>query len=242
MSNTSPRILIVDDDPSVRKLLVKCFGREGYETLEATNGEQLMQQLEAHHIDLITLDLSLGGEDGLDLARQIRSTSQIPIVMVTGKGELIDTVVGLEVGADDYISKPFELREVTARIKAVLRRFQVADNMDSTTADVESNSVYRFEKWLLDTATRELRTEDGNPVELTSGEFDLLNLFVSSPRQVLSREQIMNSLKGSDWMPNDRTIDNQVARLRKKLSGSETTLIKTVRGTGYLFTGLVSRI
>lgn len=212
---------------------------------EASNGAEMHAMLQQHDIDLVTLDISLDGEDGLDLARELRSKNPVPIIMVSGKGDLIDTVVGLEVGADDYISKPFELREVVARVRAVLRRYQPTDGQQpvATISATQSNGIqkYRFENWTLDITTRELLDVDNNIVAITTGEFDLLLLFVTSPRRVLSRDQIMDSLKGNEWLPNDRTIDNQVARLRKKLvsEDSKSSLIKTVRGAGYLFTAEV---
>ena len=161
--------------------------------------------------------------------------------MVSDKGDLIDTVVGLEIGADDYISKPFELREVIARVRAVLRRYQ---SNATETMPVESDNadvVYSFAKWTLNCTTRELFSDKGDAVPLTTGEFDLLHVFVTNTRRVMSRDQIMDSLKGCDWTPNDRTIDNQVARLRKKLVADQP-LIKTVRGTGYLFTVAATKI
>ena len=242
MLQSSGQILIVDDEPSVRKLLRKCLEKEGFQIHEAANGAEMHAAIESHPIDLVTLDISLGGEDGLDLARELRTDSQVPIIMVSGKGELIDTVVGLEVGADDYISKPFQLREVVARVRAVLRRYQTT-SAQSTPSD-DGKHCYRFNNWTLDSSTRELLDADNIPVSITSGEFDLLLLFVTAPRRVLSRDQIMDSLRGNEWLPNDRTIDNQVARLRKKLTvpAGEVSLIKTVRGTGYLFTAEVTRV
>ncbi|OED39976.1 DNA-binding response regulator [Chromatiales bacterium (ex Bugula neritina AB1)] len=229
-------ILVVDDEPLVRKLLRRCFEKEGFGVYEAANGAEMFEALDSHQIQLITLDISLEIEDGLDLAREVRKNSTVPIIMVTGKGELIDTVVGLEVGADDYISKPFELREVIARVRAVLRRYQA--NQQPATPLQKSADVYAFAQWTLNTTTRELHDTDQAVVPLTTGEYELLRLFVESGRRVLTRDQIMNRLKGNDWLPNDRTIDNQVARLRRKLTQppGETTLIKTIRGSGYLFT------
>lgn len=240
MPQSSGQILIVDDEAPVRKLLRKCLEKEGFQIHEAANGAEMHAAIESHSIDLVTLDISLDGEDGLDLARELRANSQVPIIMVSGRGELIDTVVGLEVGADDYISKPFQLREVVARVRAVLRRYQ-ATSAQNNTPD-KNNHRYCFSNWTLDKSTRELFDADGLPVPITSGEFDLLLLFVNAPRRVLSRDQIMDSLRGNEWLPNDRTIDNQVARLRKKLQepAGNTSLIKTVRGTGYLFTAEVT--
>jgi len=195
----------------------------------------MLEQLASQTIDLITLDISLGSEDGLEIAREIRASHSTPIIMVSGKGDLIDTVVGLEVGADDYITKPFELREVIARVRAVLRRYQSVEEKSTTQA---TTSLHKFDNWTLNSSTRELHDTENNPVPLTTGEYELLYVFVTNPRQVLSRDQIMDNLKGREWLPNDRTIDNQVARLRKKLEAADDAqpLIKTVRGAGYLFT------
>ncbi len=242
MIDSNQKILVVDDEAPIRKLLRRCLERETFHVLEAENSAQTLDLLRGNDINLITLDLSLGGEDGLELARAIRAESQVPIIMVSGKGDLIDTVVGLEIGADDYISKPFELREVVARVRAVLRRYQPAAQPQPTpAAQADSGEELHFERWILNCITRELHDTDGNPVPLTTGEFDLLHLFVKSPRKVLSRDQIMDELKGNEWLPNDRTIDNQVARLRKKLTlEGDQQLIKTVRGSGYLFTPQVT--
>jgi DNA-binding response OmpR family regulator len=194
-------------------------------------------------VSLITLDLALGGEDGLELARRVRAKRNLPIVMISGKGDTIDRVVGLELGADDYITKPFHLREVLARVRAVLRRYEgTGDNAARPVPDV-SGDVVRFAHWVLDTRRRELRTAAGAEQDLTTAEFNLLDIFVKQPGRVLSRDNIMDHLKGADWSPVDRTIDNLVARLRKKIEEDPETphLIKTVRGIGYVFTGEVKR-
>ena len=241
MPEIDQTILVVDDEASIRKLLRRYFEKESYKVLEAGNGAEMHQQLQAHKVDLITLDLSLGREDGLDLAREIRTTSSIPIIMVSGKGDLVDTVVSLELGADDYINKPFELREVIARVRAVLRRNR---SNTAVSAPEPRSEKFAFDQWILDIPVRELRNTDDTVCELTTGEYDLLELFVNQSRRVLSRDQIMDGLKGNEWLPNDRTIDNQVARLRKKLvsSDAKVTLIKTIRGTGYMFTPEVRKV
>jgi len=258
-------LLIVDDDVSVRRLLRRCFEGEGYVVHEAADGAETLAALEANGIDLITLDLNLGGEDGLNVARRVRAISDVAIIMVSAKGELIDRVVGLEVGADDYVAKPFELREVLARVRSVLRRTgaeragpplasarveaEGAPSAESDEAghaasgsrgteplDGPSDELYRFGGCTLDVPAREFRGADGTPLELTTGEFELLHLFLRSGRQVLSRNRIMDALKGADWHPNDRTIDNHVARLRRKLdAGGAERPIRTVRGVGYQF-------
>ena len=245
MPDTPKKILVVDDESSVRKLLRRCFEMESFEVTEADCGQEMMAALEVGDIDLITLDLKLEGEDGLQLAREVRNRFTTPIIMVSGKGELIDRVVGLELGADDYISKPFELREVLARVRSVLRRATLASDsrgddlpQEHKLADVAGNNRrYHFSDCSLCTRTRELTARDGSLCELTTAEFDLLVIFLRRAHQALNRDQIMDALKGNDWNPNDRTIDNHVARLRKKLeTAGAPRVIKTIRGIGYQFT------
>jgi DNA-binding response OmpR family regulator len=239
------QILVVDDDPEVRLLLRRCLERESYAVSEAASGEELFARLDRGGIDLITLDLALDGEDGLDLARRVRSQRNVPIIMISGKGDTIDKVVGLELGADDYIAKPFHLREVLARVRAVLRRYAATapENGEASPATGKKAARYRFDGWMLDKSRRELTRADGSGCELTTAEFNLLEIFVQRPGRVLSRDNIMDLLKGTDWSPLDRTVDNLIARLRKKLEADPNTprLIKTVRGIGYVFTPDVSR-
>ncbi len=240
------RILVVDDDPEVRTLLRRCLERESYVVCEAQNGDELFAELERHPVNLITLDLALGGEDGLDLARRIRAKHNVPIVMISGKGDTIDRVVGLELGADDYITKPFHLREVLARVRAVLRRYEVGlheTHAHGGGTEAPARSLYRFDDWTLDTTRRELLGPGGLSRELTTAEFNLLEILVKRPGRVLSRDNIMDLLKGTDWSPVDRTIDNLVARLRKKVEPDPDAprLIKTVRSVGYVFTPEVRR-
>lgn len=231
------RILIVDDEPKVRTLLRRCLEGEGFDVSEAKDGAEMSARLEQETICLITLDLNLGRENGLDLAREIRKDHNIPIIMLTGKGDAIDRVVGLEVGADDYLAKPFELRELVARVRAVLRRVQPLEQVAS------SGQRYAFEGWLFDINRRSLTRGTGEAQELTTSEFNLLEAFVKRPHRVLSRDDIMDLLKGHDWSPLDRSIDNLVARLRKKMEKDpdRPALIKTVRGVGYTFTADVAR-
>ena len=231
-------ILIVDDDPQVRRMLRRCLEGEGYMVGEASGRTELLAALAAGRVDLITLDLNLDGEDGLSLAREVRGTSQVPIIMITGKGDTIDRVVGLEMGADDYIAKPFHLREVLARVRSVLRRAPVPIATDPPDEPPAAVGQLRFEGWTLDLGRRELTDCKGVTCELTSGEFELLAVFAQRPNRVLNRDQIMDLVKGHDWNPNDRSIDNQIARLRKKIEADPKNprLIKTVRGVGYTFT------
>jgi two-component system OmpR family response regulator len=242
MGLKSVHILVVDDEPEVRLLLRRCFEREGYVVVEAENGEQLFRALNRHPISLITLDLGLGGEDGLEIARRVRSENNLPIVMISGKGDTIDRVVGLELGADDYITKPFQLREVLARIRAVLRRYE-AGSSGSTELAEKPSEVIRFDGWTLNCVRRELLKTEGVVQELTTAEFNLLELFARRPGRVLSRDNIMDLLKGAEWSPVDRTIDNLVARVRKKteVDPEVPRLIKTVRGIGYVFAGEIKR-
>jgi len=225
-------ILVVDDDPKVRILLRRCFEGEGFSVSEAKDGAELRAHLVRQPVTLITLDLNLGNENGLDLAREVRKDRDVPIIMLTGKGDTIDRVVGLELGADDYLAKPFELRELLARVRAVLRRSTAVN--DAAPASPER---FSFEGWVFDIGRRSLIKQSGEPQELTTGEFNLLEAFVRRPHRVLSRDAIMDLLKGQNWSPLDRSIDNLIARLRKKveLDHDHPRLIKTVRSIGYVF-------
>jgi DNA-binding response OmpR family regulator len=245
MANASSTILVVDDEPEVRALLRKCFERESFRVLEAKNGAELRACIEQHPISLITLDLTLGGEDGLELARAIRSAHNVPIVMISGKGDTIDRVVGLELGADDYIAKPFQLREVLARVRAVLRRYAGSElpQQPAGAPGAGAHERYGFEGWVLDLTARELSLAT-KALDLTTAEFNLLEIFVRRPHRVLSRDNIMDLLKGHEWSPVDRSIDALVGRLRKKIEPDpeHPRLIKTVRGVGYVFTADASRL
>ncbi|NNE23862.1 MAG: response regulator [Rhizobiales bacterium] len=236
-SSSKKHILIVDDDAKVRLLLRRCFEQDGYGVSEAATEVETMQYLAAGGIDLVTLDLTLGAEDGLNIAREIRAISSIPIVMVTGKGDTIDRVVGLELGADDYISKPFHVREVLARIRSVLRRTDTMPNEQAGCAPQDQTDSYAFGDWTVDFSRLQLRSEGGELRDLTTSEFKLLEILVKNAKRVLTRDQIMDKLKGHDWSPLDRSIDNQIARLRRKIEADpkKPALIKTVRGAGYTF-------
>ncbi|WP_210485318.1 response regulator [Microvirga antarctica] len=235
-----PHILIVDDDPRIVRMLSTYLMGEGFAVSTAENGAAMRTCLQRHPIDLILLDLMLPGEDGLQLAREIRSTAAIGIIMLTGRTDMLDTVVGLEVGADDYMAKPFHLREVLARIKSVLRRLRPpAPNNSAVAGPASSSARIRFDGWALDLGRRELTTPGGQLVPLTSGEFDLLATFAAHPGRVLDRDTLMDLTRGRRWEAFDRAIDAQVARLRRKIETQpkRPTLIKSVRGVGYLFTG-----
>ncbi len=239
MQDQATTILVVDDEATVRKLLRRCFEAESYAVLEASTSDEMFNLLSTNDVNLITLDISLGSENGLDLAKQIRKDSNVGIIMVSGKGDLIDTVLGLEIGADDYISKPFELREVIARARSVLRRTSATTTAAETPKNTSDNTStsYQFGNWTLFPSKRMVIDSDNIELELTSAEFDLLEVLIAHSHNVLSRTQIMDAMKGQDWNPNDRTIDNHIAKLRKKLDpGNTTTIIKSVRGVGYVFT------
>lgn len=235
MNDPASHILVVDDEASVRRLLRACFEPEGFRVSEAETGQDVHDLLTRETVDLITLDLNLGGEDGLMIAREIKTKADVPIIMVTGKSDTIDAVVGLELGADDYITKPFHVREVLARVKTVLRRAQTPAQRSPVQDTLACAEVVKFAGWTLHLGNRELRSPDNTACELTTGEFDLLHVLVKNRQRVLSRDQIMDHVKGHGWSPLDRSIDNQIARLRKKIEPDPATptLIKTVRGVGY---------
>ena len=239
-------IVVVDDEPGIRELLRDCFEGESWRVFEASDRSGLFALLDAHPVDLVTLDIALGDENGLDLVREIRASRPIGIVIVTGKGELIDTVVGLELGADDYISKPFELREVVARVRSVLRRYELtraaADGRPRAPGTGSGVPEIAFGRWRLFPEARRLSDTDGESPDLSSSEFDLLELFLENPYRALSRDTILARLKGRDWQPSDRIVDNLVAQLRKKLERpGQPRLIGTLRGVGYVFSCDVER-
>ncbi|MBM3597425.1 MAG: response regulator [Alphaproteobacteria bacterium] len=245
---TPATVLIVDDEARIRTMLRRYLTQEGFNVLEAGDGDTMRTVLKAETVDVVLMDLMLPGEDGLSLARAIRRDSQVPIIMLTGKGDVIDRVVGLEAGADDYVTKPFHLREVLARIRTVLRRGAGpapgpaappagAPPAEATAASGAKGEILEFQGWRLDTMKRDLLDPSGRSVALTSGEYDLLRVFAQHPNRVLSRDQLMDLVKGREWAAFDRAIDTQVGRLRKKIEADPANpdLIKTVRGAGYIF-------
>lgn len=237
-----PHILVVDDDREIRSLLSRFLVKQGFRVTTAADGREMRKMLTEWAIDLIVLDLMLPGEDGLTLCRSLRAGSDIPVIMLTARGDDVDRIVGLEMGADDYVPKPFHPRELVARIKAVLRRAHAAPGGFSGGREPSSaTQQFRFEGWRLDTARRELTSSDGVLVPLSGGEYGLLLAFVAQPQRVLSRDQLLDLARGRDAQPFDRAIDVQVSRLRRKIEADprEPRLIKTVRGGGYLFTAAV---
>jgi two-component system, OmpR family, response regulator len=235
--NDSAHILIVDDQQEICDVVQEYLTGEGYRVSTAHDGTGMRRVMAQAHIDLVILDLMLPGEDGLTLARSLRSESGIGIIILTGRGETVDRIIGLEMGADDYLPKPFHLRELLARVKSVLRRVQ------SRTGDgpQPSRSRARFAGWNLDLSSRELVSPGGEEVRLTTGEFDLLAAFVNNANQVLSRDRLLDLARNREAGPFDRTIDVQVGRLRRKLEDDpqNPSMIKTVRGSGYIFTPTV---
>jgi len=241
---TPIHILVVDDEPAIRALLREGLEPEGFTVGEAAGESVLMGRLETGPVGLITLDLNLGGHDGLALARRIRVAYNVPIIMITSRVTAEDRIIGLENGADDYIAKPFHFREVLLRIRSVLGRYGplVAGPVASAASD-EIERCYQFDAGVLDVSRRELRAPNGDPIELTDSEFDLLTILLRQPKRILSRDEMMQLLRGRDWAPLERTIDGHIARLRKKIEppGEAPRLIKSVRGVGYVYTGQVGR-
>lgn len=242
----SLHILIVEDDTEISSSLRNGFEAEGFATSVVSNSQELFQALKANSIDLITLDLGLeGGKvDGLDLATQIRSYRNIPIIIVTGRNQPIDRVMGLERGADDYITKPFLLREAILRVRRVAERYALLPD-EKSTEEQNAKKYYVFSNYRLDPIRREVRTVTGAYLPLTETEYHILEMFCQSPQRVLSRDEMMQKLRGVEWAPLDRGVDGHIARLRGKIEpkGEEAPrLIKSVRGVGYVFAGEVSRV
>ncbi len=235
--NDLAHILVVDDQKEICEVVQEYLSGEGYRVSAAHDGSEMRRVMAQAPVDLVILDLMLPGEDGLTLARILRDESDVGIIILTGRGETVDRIIGLEMGADDYLPKPFHLRELLARVKSVLRR------ASSRTQEkpAASRSKARFAGWNLDLSTRELKSPGGSEVRLTTGEFDLLAAFVTNANQVLTRDRLLDLARNREAGPFDRTIDVQVGRLRRKLLDDvqNPSLIKTVRGTGYIFTASV---
>jgi DNA-binding response OmpR family regulator len=240
-----PHVLIVEDDPEISALLSRYLVSQGFDISVAADGTALRDALAASPIDLVLLDLGLPGEDGFALTRYLREHWQGPVIIVSGRGESVDRVVGLELGADDYITKPFELRELLARVRSVLRRYAGARQEPAAPATEQpAPEVLAFRGFRLDPAARVLTDPEGREVPLTSGEFELLQLFLEHPNRVLSRNDIMSRIHGREVGPFDRAIDVQVSRLRRKIDADASlpAMLKAIRGTGYIFTERVQRL
>jgi two-component system OmpR family response regulator len=227
-----PHVLIVDDDREIRGLLAQYLEKHDFRTTAVADGREMRRVLERSHVDLLVLDLMLPGEDGLSLCRELRGRSQLPIIMLTARGEDVDRIVGLELGADDYIAKPFNPRELLGRIKAVLRRSAHAPRDPSP----ENVRGFCFDGWRLDTVTRTLTSASGNEVNLSGAEYRLLAVLLGSGNRVLTRAQLTELLRGRDADPFDRSIDVRVSRLRQILGDDARApqIIKTVYGEGYV--------
>lgn len=228
-------ILVVDDEPELRSMLEEYLTKRNFTVLTADGGEALRKIITEHAVDAVILDINMPGEDGLSLARFLREHYDVGIIMLTASGEVVDRIVGLETGADDYIAKPFDPRELLARIKSVLRR--VHHTAPSSAAAEADSARIRFGRCLLDIETRQLFTLEGEAVAMTSMEFDLLHTFATHPNRVLTRDQLLEMAHNRDWEPFDRSIDIRVTRLRRKIEADPTKpqTIKTVRGAGYMF-------
>lgn len=233
-------ILVVDDDEDLRTLLTTYLNREGFRVLSAPNGASMRQALCDNDVDLIVLDVLLPDDNGFNLIRNLRRSHDTPVVLLTGKSESVDRIVGLELGADDYVCKPFELRELLARIRSILRR-HARSGQPRTDEAVER--VETFAGWSFDQTYRRLNSPSGAEVILTSAEFELLKMLVDSAPKPVSRDQLLKATQSRTWQPDDRSIDISVSRLRKKLEEDpkRPNLIKTVRNVGYVLTGTVTK-
>jgi len=236
--DTSPRILVVDDDEDIRSLLADYLGEQGWHISTAQDGADMQQVLDTTPIDLIVLDLTLPGSDGLTLCRDLRAHSAIPVIMLTARSAPLDRILGLEMGADDYLCKPFEPRELLVRIRNVLRR------SNATTSDSSSlSTLWHFADWTLDETTRQLQNSAGLVVMLSGGEYRLLKALLEHPNRALSRDQLLSLTLGRETDPLDRSIDLHISRLRQKLGDDARApkLIKTLRNEGYLLATTVKR-
>jgi DNA-binding response OmpR family regulator len=232
MQANGPKILVVDDDADLRWMVEKYLSKHEFNVTLAEDGKKMRAALEQQSFDLAILDINLPGEDGLSLARYLRSNYQIGIIMLSAAAEVFDRIVGLEMGADDYVTKPFEPRELLARVKSVLRRVQGAIEREA-----QPDSRVKFGAYWLDLESHQLLDEDDEAISLTSMEFDLLKAFAGNPNKVLDRDQLLSLSHNRDWDPFDRSIDIRITRLRRKIEvePSRPQIIKTVRGAGYIF-------
>jgi len=236
-----PHILVIDDDISVCDLVAEYLSRNDMRVTAGASGREMFEVLEREAIDLVLLDLKLPGEDGMQLARVLRERANVPIVLLTGRNEEADRVMGLELGADDYVTKPFSPRELLARVRAVLRRYQVQATLPERDS---ARRAFRFSGWELNLRTRRLMSPEGKPVELSNGEFSLLSAFCRAPERVLTREQLLSMSRLHEAEVYDRTVDSQVRRLRTRIEPdpAHPVLIVTERGAGYRFASKVESL
>ena len=234
-------ILVVDDDADLRQMVADYLGDYDLRVTGVPDGAAMREAMAREVVDLILLDLKLPSEDGMTLARELRETSSVPIVILTGRKDDVDRIMGLELGADDYLTKPFNLRELLARIRAILRRTQAHP---ATQVEGRNPQAFRFGAWELDLRSRRLTSNDGERVELTHAEFALLAAFLGAPERILSREQLLELSRGNDENLFDRSIDVQILRLRRKIESdpSRPKLIRTERGAGYFFNAQVEAV
>jgi two-component system, OmpR family, response regulator len=240
MATASPNILVVEDDRETRSLIAKYLRGNGCNVAAASDGREMARAMADHRVDLLILDVMLPGEDGLSLCRKVRAESQVPIIMLTARGEDVDRILGLEMGADDYLAKPFNPRELLARINAVLRRQAAAQTVSTT----DGATALTFLGWRIDFRLRELRNPAGARVAMTSAEFDLLRTFCERPGRVLSRDSLLDLTQGRSSGSFERSIDVLVSRIRRKIETdpADATMIKTVRSGGYMFTPTVNAV
>lgn len=234
---TPEHILIVDDDAEIRSLLSNYLQKNGYRTTSVAEGKGMLAALDNGRVDLIVLDLMLPGDDGLVLCRNLRVRSDIPVIMLTARGEDMDRILGLEMGADDYLPKPFNPRELLARIKSILRRAKALPG----NREIDAAARVNFAGWALDAISRQLVSPQGMVVPLSGSEYRLLQIFLNHPNRILSRDQLMDLMRGRGTDPFERSIDVQVSRLRHRLAddAKEPAIIKTVRGEGYILSAQV---
>lgn len=225
-------ILVVEDEPITREQLVAYFEDEGFRVSSTGSGDEVQKLVEETDVILVLLDIKLPGKDGLTLTREIRANSDIGIILVTSKQEQIDRILGLESGADDYVTKPFDPRELLSRARNLIRRVQIQQKQR------KRNHIRTFDDWCLDLNKRELTSPDGSAVQLSAGEYQLLLAFMEQAGEVMNRDQLMNRIRNREWFPDDRYIDVLVGQLRKKLGerAANAKIIATIHGTGYLFT------
>jgi two-component system OmpR family response regulator len=238
---TLVHVLAVDDDPSVRQMIADYLTDNDIEVTAVGSGKEIAEVMARHTIDLLILDLKLPGEDGMQIARNLRTESDVPIIILTGRKDEADRVMGLELGADDYLTKPFSPRELLARIRALLRRTRAHETIANGLSRIRG---YRFAGWELNVRLRRLKSPQGETIPTTNSEFNLLVAFLAAPQRVLSREQLLELSRLHDDEVYDRSVDVQVGRLRKKIEakGARTQLIRTERGAGYVFTAIVEAI